>query len=85
MSFSKDLFPDLYVGAGLGFEFGNDWGLGLDLGFLSLVGDLGFMKDFRWGMAFRNIGKAYTGHRGFGRPWEARRLSPPPVAPHSPS
>ena len=60
VSFSKDLFPDLYVGAGLGFEYGNDWGLGLDLGFLSLVGDVGFMKDFRWGMAFRNIGKAYV-------------------------
>jgi flagellar hook assembly protein FlgD/outer membrane protein OmpA-like peptidoglycan-associated protein len=60
VSFSKDLFPDLYVGAGLGFQYGNDWGLGLDLGFLSLVGNLGFMKDFRWGIALRNLGKAYT-------------------------
>ena len=59
VSFSKDLFPDLYIGAGLGFQFGSDWGLGLDLGFTSLVGDLGFMKDFRWGGAIRDIGKGY--------------------------
>ena len=60
-SFSKDLFPDFYVGAGVGFEFGSDWGLGLDLGFLNLPGDLAFLKDFRWGAAFLNIGKGYNG------------------------
>ncbi len=59
-SFSKILFPDLYVGAGLGFEFGNDWGLGLDLGFVNIVGNLGFLKDFRWGVALRNMGKPYS-------------------------
>jgi flagellar hook assembly protein FlgD/outer membrane protein OmpA-like peptidoglycan-associated protein len=64
VSFAKDLFPDFYVGAGLGFEFGGtasalDWGLGLDLGFLSLVGNLGFLKDFRWGVALRNLGKPF--------------------------
>jgi flagellar hook assembly protein FlgD/outer membrane protein OmpA-like peptidoglycan-associated protein len=61
VSFAKDLFPTFYVGAGLGFEFGSDWGLGLDLGFLNLPGDLAFLKDFRWGMAFLNIGKGYNG------------------------
>ncbi len=60
-SFAKDLFPDLYVGAGVGFEFGGeDWGLGLDLGFLHLAGDVGGLKDFRWGVAFRNIGRSYS-------------------------
>ena len=59
VSFSKDLFPDLYVGAGVSGEFGKDWGLGLDLGFLSFVGDVGFLKDLRWGGALRGIGKAY--------------------------
>ena len=69
VSFSKDLFPDFYVGAGLGFEAGTDWGLGLDLGFLSMLGDVGFLKDFRWGAAFRNIGKAYSAGTGpFGTP-----------------
>jgi flagellar hook assembly protein FlgD/outer membrane protein OmpA-like peptidoglycan-associated protein len=60
LSFSKDLFPDLYVGAGLSGEIGSDWGLGLDLGFLNLVGDIGFLKDFRWGAALRGIGKPYV-------------------------
>jgi flagellar hook assembly protein FlgD/outer membrane protein OmpA-like peptidoglycan-associated protein len=76
VSFSKDLFPDLYVGAGLGFEVGNDWGLGLDLGFLNLVGDLWFMKDFRWGVALRNLGKAYTASAAMGN-----LGSPPPFTP----
>ncbi len=59
-AFSKDLFPDLYVGAGVGFEFGSDWGLGLDLGFLHIPGDIAFLKDFRWGVAMLNIGKGYN-------------------------
>jgi flagellar hook assembly protein FlgD/outer membrane protein OmpA-like peptidoglycan-associated protein len=59
LSFSKDLFPDLYIGVGLGGEIGSDWGLGLDLGFVNIVGDIGFLKDFRWGAAVRNIGKVY--------------------------
>ena len=60
LSFSKDLFPDLYIGVGLGGEFGSDWGLGLDLGFLNFDGDIGFLKDFRWGAALRNLGRAYA-------------------------
>jgi flagellar hook assembly protein FlgD/outer membrane protein OmpA-like peptidoglycan-associated protein len=76
VSFSKDLFPDLYVGAGLGFQFGSDWGLGVDLGFLSLVGDLWFMKDFRWGAVVRNMGKAYTASAVSGS-----LGSPPPFTP----
>ncbi|MGO9310303.1 MAG: FlgD immunoglobulin-like domain containing protein, partial [Spirochaetia bacterium] len=44
---------------GLGGEFVSDWGLGLDLGFLNIVGDVGFLKDFRWGAALRNLGRAY--------------------------
>ena len=59
LSFAKDLFPDFYIGAGLGFEFGSDWGLWGDLGFVHLPGDIGFMKDFRWGVALRGLGKGY--------------------------
>ena len=59
LSFAKDLFEDLYIGIGLGFEFGADWGLWGDLGFLHLPGDIGFMKDFRWGVALRGLGKGY--------------------------
>ena len=71
-SFAKDLYPNLLVGAGLGFTFGVgpspssgvagdfDWGLGLNLGFLALPGDVGILKDFRWGAAFDNIGKGFA-------------------------
>jgi len=59
LSFSKDLFPDLYIGPGLGAQFGADWGVGADIGFLNLIGDVGPLKDFRWGMAIRNMGRAY--------------------------
>jgi len=59
LSFAKDLFPELYIGLGLGAEFGSDWGLWGDLGFMHLPGDLGFMKDFRWGVALRGLGKQY--------------------------
>ena len=59
LSFAKDLFEDFYVGIGLGAELGADWGLWGDLGFLHLPGDIGFMKDFRWGMALRGLGKGY--------------------------
>jgi len=63
-SFGKDLYPDFYVGAGLDFVFGADWGLGLNLGFVHLPGDLGFLKDFRWGFAMRGMGKGYNSPGG---------------------
>ena len=57
LSFAKELYPTLLVGLGLGATFGSDWGLGADLGFVHLPGDVGFMKDFRWGMAMPGLGK----------------------------
>jgi flagellar hook assembly protein FlgD/outer membrane protein OmpA-like peptidoglycan-associated protein len=56
-SFAKDIYPHLNVGAGLAFQIGQSWGLGLDLGFLHSPGDVAFLKDFRWGAALRQIGK----------------------------
>lgn len=62
-SFAKDLFPNFYVGAGLGFTIGSftnlDWGLWLDLGVLYLPGTVGFLKDFRLGVALWGLGKWY--------------------------
>ncbi len=60
LSFAKDLYDELYIGLGLGFEFGSDWGLWGDLGFVHFPGDIGFMKDFRWGMALRGLGRGYN-------------------------
>ncbi len=60
VSFAKDLFTDLLVGAGLGGQFGADWSAGLDLGFIHLPGEWLFFRDFRWGAALRGLGKGYT-------------------------
>ncbi len=66
LSFSKDIYSNLYVGAGLDFAIGGGgaWGLGLNLGFLDSPGDLWILKDFRWGAALRNIGKGYPATPG---------------------
>ena len=69
-SFAKELYPNLYLGAGLGLQVGEDplaapeeeqqwlWGGGLDLGFLHRPGTVGPIKDMAWGMAMRGIGKS---------------------------
>ncbi len=68
-SISKALFPNLYVGAGLDLSLGVaaaggagtfGWGLGLDLGFVHFLGDLGPFLDFRWGGALTGIGRGFT-------------------------
>ena len=60
---AKDLFPNFYIGAGLGFTLGDNggmaWGGGLDLGIMHLLGDVGFLKELRWGAVLENIGKGY--------------------------
>ncbi len=62
-SISKDLFPNFYIGAGLGFTLGDNgglgWGAGLDLGIMHLLGDVGFIRDFRWGAVLTDIGRGY--------------------------
>lgn len=63
-SFAKDLYSDFLFGAGIGLTLGSnevfDWGLGLDLGILHLPGDLGILKNFRWGISLQNMGKWYA-------------------------
>jgi len=66
VSFAKDLFPILLIGLGLQGQYGSrDWGLGADLGFVHLPGDVRFMKDLRWGIALRGLGKAMEPVGGF--------------------
>ena len=63
-NFAKDLYRDLYAGAAVGIAMGGNggfgWGLGLDLGITHFPGDLGPLKDFRWGVALTDIGKSYS-------------------------
>ena len=60
-SFSKDLYPDFLVGAGVKFAGSFEPGMSamMDLGVISLMGDLGPLSDFRWGLAFQDFG--YSG------------------------
>lgn len=66
-TFSKEIYSDFYLGAGLnlsgGWGYGGseagDWGLGLNLGFLHMPGQVAFMKNFRWGVSLTNMGKGY--------------------------
>ena len=57
-SFAKELYPDLLVGAGLKLAGSFDPGMAasLDLGVISLTGDVGFLKDFRWAVVFQDFG-----------------------------
>ncbi len=57
-SFSKDLYPDFLVGAGLKLAGSFEPGMSamLDLGVISLPGNIGFFKDFSWGLALQDIG-----------------------------
>jgi flagellar hook assembly protein FlgD/outer membrane protein OmpA-like peptidoglycan-associated protein len=75
-SFAKDLFPNFLIGAGIHTVFGYntsfDWGLSLNLGFLHLPGDIGFMKDFVWGFAMQGMGKWFSpidGYSGYPAPF----------------
>jgi len=71
INFSKEIYSDLYFGLGLTTLLGSkasfgtntnyfDWGLGLNLGFVKKQGDIHtLLRDFRWGVSFKNIGKGY--------------------------
>ncbi len=56
---SKELYPGLSAGVGLGGAFGSDWSLDLDLGIRHRVGDIAFMKDFRWAAVLGGLGKGW--------------------------
>jgi outer membrane protein OmpA-like peptidoglycan-associated protein/flagellar hook assembly protein FlgD len=67
VSFAKELYRGLFVGAGAGVQLGNDhtteefaFGAGLDLGLLHRAGDLGPLQDLSWGLAFRGIGLGFA-------------------------
>lgn len=57
-SFSKALYPDFLVGAGI--KIAGSLGPGMaamaDIGVISLVGNLGSIRDFKWGLVFQDLG-----------------------------
>jgi flagellar hook assembly protein FlgD/outer membrane protein OmpA-like peptidoglycan-associated protein len=63
-SFAKDLYPNLWIGAGLSAAYGQrtaaDWSLGADLGIVHLLGKLSFMQNFRYGVVLAGLGKWYA-------------------------
>jgi len=64
-SFAKDLYPNFLVGIGLDASAGTqsspwDWGLGGSIGFIHIVDQLLFLKDFAWGISMRDMGKRYN-------------------------
>jgi hypothetical protein len=80
-SFSKDLFPELLVGAGLhataggaGRAGGGDFGVAADLGFIYFPGEFFGLEKFHWGAAVRNLGKWYA-------PVDGRSAFPSPFTP----
>ncbi|HSV55609.1 MAG TPA: FlgD immunoglobulin-like domain containing protein, partial [Magnetospirillaceae bacterium] len=59
-SIAKELYTDLYAGIGAGLVIGHDWGLAADLGILHKAGQLGFLRNFQWGLVLSGLGKAYV-------------------------
>jgi flagellar hook assembly protein FlgD/outer membrane protein OmpA-like peptidoglycan-associated protein len=62
VAFSKDLYPNFLIGLGVNAAYGSrsgidDWSLGGDVGVIHNLGDVLFLKDFTWALAFRNMGK----------------------------
>jgi len=61
---AKALFPNFSIGASLdttlGWEKNFGWGLGLNLGAVHRLGDLGPLLDFRYGAVLSGIGLGYS-------------------------
>ena len=57
-SFSKDLYPDFLIGAGVKLAGSLEPGMSamMDIGVISLPGNIGFFKDFSWGIALQDLG-----------------------------
>ncbi len=57
-SFSKALYPDFLVGAGIKIAGSLEPGMAAmaDIGVISLVGNVGPLRDFRWGIVLQDLG-----------------------------
>ena len=79
-SASRDVTEKLAVGAGLAagylWGYGSDYLIAADLGFMYNYGDLGFLKDFRFGASLMNLGKTYTSTEVWGIKGEEAGMFP---------
>lgn len=70
LGLSKEITDKLDVGinlnTGVYWDGNTDWALSGDLGFNYNFGNVGFMKDFRFGMSVLNLGKNYSKGRNVG-------------------
>ena len=60
VTFSKELYKNLYTGFGLSGAFGDrDWGASLNLGFIHKIGTFWKFKNFKWGGTLSGLGRNY--------------------------
>ncbi|MDR1429516.1 MAG: gliding motility-associated C-terminal domain-containing protein [Spirochaetaceae bacterium] len=59
LTVAKEIYPGMSVGTGLNFGFGDDWSLGLDLGFTHNLGTIWRFNNVTWALALKNLGKSY--------------------------
>ncbi len=70
LSYAKDVYRNLYLGVGLGTGINIysgkplDWSLAMDFGMMHFLGDVGPLKEFRYGVALRDAGKAPESYDG---------------------
>ncbi len=59
--FSKEIYKNLFTGISISSAYGtdNDWGVGLNLGFIHKAGQAGILQNFRWGASLNRLGKTY--------------------------
>ncbi len=75
-NFAKEITEKLNFGAtldlGIAYDEKNDWKAGIDLGVLYNLGTVGFLQDFRFGVALLNLGKPYSGSELLGMKGDSR-------------
>lgn len=62
--FAKDVFEDLYVGAGFNLYYGQNDGTAVgataDLGFIHFLGNYRVLDNFRWGVTAKEVGLGFA-------------------------
>ncbi|OQY34247.1 MAG: hypothetical protein B6241_05520 [Spirochaetaceae bacterium 4572_59] len=60
LTFSKELYKNLYTGFGVSGAYGTeDWGAGLNIGFIHKPGTIGKFRKLKWGASLTGLGYNY--------------------------